>query len=261
MPVVRAWLHEGGRLKPISLSSNSHALGHAPNLMMVHYGKQYYLQPVEWEGKGVWLEMESKTAGRVEKPARDEETVFNVRSHWNSKGARRNLCLCTCRCSPDTTPFARTWLLPHLLTAWRRKVNPVLCSTMIRTLSPRCVQKALMVCYCLEKGHKFINRVLSGLAVYFYADLLPRTDYKALEENNSDSSQTVCSLPSDSIPYQTPGWKQWLVPRLFSIVKYLLFGAFVLVCNKLRRSIRAQRHRNSSSSSSTSSSADIVDVS
>ena len=90
------------------------------------------------------------------------------------------------------------------------------------------------------------------MAVYFYADLLPHHDYKAVEDNASGSSPTVCAMPPgvDGAYKEELGWRHWLVPKLLSVVKYLLFGAFVLVCSKLRRVIRAKRKRNSSSSSS-----------
>lgn len=48
--MVKAWLHEGGKLEPISLTYNSERVH--PSLMLVHYNNQYYLQPVEEWGRG-----------------------------------------------------------------------------------------------------------------------------------------------------------------------------------------------------------------
>lgn len=79
VPVVKAWLHQGGKLEPISLSSPSAHIsaGQAdPRLMMIHYTNQYYLQPVQWEGQGVWPALESKTPDQG-----DHEAVIDVRSH------------------------------------------------------------------------------------------------------------------------------------------------------------------------------------
>lgn len=42
---MRAWFLEGGKLGALSLSHDSTPVH--PSLMMVHYGSQYYLQPVE----------------------------------------------------------------------------------------------------------------------------------------------------------------------------------------------------------------------
>jgi hypothetical protein len=56
---------------------------------------------------------------------------------------------------------------------------------------------------------------------------------------------------------ERPSQQHWLIQKLFSAVKYMLFGAFVLMCNKLHRYVRAQRKRVNSSSCS----GDIVDVS
>ena len=80
-----------------------------------------------------------------------------------------------------------------------------------------------------------------------------------MEDNASGSSPTVCAVPPDvgGVYEGELGWRHWLVLRLLSVVKYLLFGAFVLACNKLRRVIGVKRQRNSSSSSSV----DGVDVS
>ena len=61
VPVVRAWFHQGGKLEPVSFASPSHAVH--PTLMMVHYNNQYYLQPVEWEGKREQFQLEPKVAG------------------------------------------------------------------------------------------------------------------------------------------------------------------------------------------------------
>ena len=45
--MVRAWLHEGGKLDPLPLSHPPNQ-PHPPALMMVHYNNQYYLQPLEY---------------------------------------------------------------------------------------------------------------------------------------------------------------------------------------------------------------------
>lgn len=43
--MVRAWLHQGGKLEAVSLSAHVSDRLH-PSLMMVEYRDQYYLQPV-----------------------------------------------------------------------------------------------------------------------------------------------------------------------------------------------------------------------
>lgn len=48
VPVVRAWLLDGGKLEALSLSHNTAPVH--PSLMMVHYNGQYYLQPID----GFW---------------------------------------------------------------------------------------------------------------------------------------------------------------------------------------------------------------
>lgn len=87
-------------------------------------------------------------------------------------------------------------------------------------------------------------------------------EFKASEENGSDSSQGTCSGSPDSAattPEDPQEMRHWLVNKLFSIIKYVLFGAFVLACNKLRRYIKVHRLRLNSSSSSSSN--DVIDVS
>lgn len=88
-------------------------------------------------------------------------------------------------------------------------------------------------------------------------DPLPYEDYSSSsssEDNNSDDSER--SEPPNLISpgYESSEW-HWLIRKLFSVVKYLLFGSFVLACNKLRRYVKVQRHNSNSSST------DGIDVS
>lgn len=106
----------------------------------------------------------------------------------------------------------------------------------------------------------YAHASLAGLAVYFYVDPLPHESYKTGQDNKSgDSSETVCSVPPDTIPQsnQNSFRQHWLVQKLFSVIKYMLFGAFVLACNKLRRYVKVHRQRSTSGSST----ADVMDVS
>lgn len=90
-------------------------------------------------------------------------------------------------------------------------------------------------------------------------DPLPHEDLKAGEDNDSDGGQ-VCTVSSDIPPLAAnmgqSSEQHWLVRRLLSVIKYLLFAAFVLACNKLRRFVKAHRHRVNSTSSFT----DGIDV-
>ena len=159
------------------------------------------------------------------------------------------------RCFPDISPFIQTWVMLTQEVACQQKLAPVSCCTTIKTLSQKCAPKAPTVGPSLGKGSPSI--VVAGLAVYFYEDLLPQPDYKTVEENHSESSQMVCSVPVDSVVYEEPGWQHWLLQKLINVIKYLLFGAFVLTCNKLRRYIRVQRQRSSSTSSISTDSVDV----
>ena len=115
VPVVRMWFHQGGKLESVSLSSHSKLSGHlGPSLMMVHYGNQYYLQPLQWEGagQGTWLQLERKAVGEsrhsVDSPSQDQETVASVRNAMldcsHNDLTVRNMC----RCSPDSSPSIQT---------------------------------------------------------------------------------------------------------------------------------------------------------
>ncbi len=85
----------------------------------------------------------------------------------------------------------------------------------------------------------------TGVAVYFHPHPLPHQNYKSGDDNNSDDSRNECPRPTnDHTPlYESPSNQQqqeqhWLVVKLVSIIKYSLFGVFVLVCNKIRRQFR-----------------------
>ena len=91
------------------------------------------------------------------------------------------------------------------------------------------------------------------MAVYFHVDPLPYQSCKTGQDNNSgNGSERVCPVPPGSIAQdqQEPerSWKHWLTQKLFSVAKYLVFGAFVLACNKLRRYVKVHRQRSASSS-------------
>ena len=92
-----------------------------------------------------------------------------------------------------------------------------------------------------------------GVAVYFYMDPLPYQDVTG-GENDSVNSQNKCATPPEAPPsdYEKAG-HHWLVQKFLSLMKYVLFGAFVLACNKLRRYLKFRRKRMSSNSSNSTS--------
>lgn len=111
----------------------------------------------------------------------------------------------------------------------------------------------------MVKDHHYYSILFVGLAVYFFVDPLPN-ETLSKEENDSNNGQKVCSAspPESLVPlsYEGPTQQHWLLRKAFSIIKYLLFGAFVLACNKLHRYLKVHRLRTNSTSSN-----DAIDVS
>ena len=84
---------------------------------------------------------------------------------------------------------------------------------------------------------------------------LPHQDCTASgEENESgDASQKDYGEPSDfSSHNENSNQQHWVILKLLSVIQYIIFGAFVLTCNKIRRYLKHQRQRNNSNGSSDS---------
>ena len=111
---------------------------------------------------------------------------------------------------------------------------------------------------CMVKGqlYKIPLYNIAGLAVYFYKDPLPNTSRQEDDCGDSIDSMSPPEILSPTL-HTSPGEQHWLVNRALSVVKYVLFAAFVLTCNKLRKYLKSQRPRTRNSSSTSS---DIVDV-
>ena len=237
------WQHEGGWLEQVLLSSQTvdaeSSCDCTPQLMLVHYNSQYYLQ----SATGPNILQLRNSLSKVSK-VREDSCSGGLDQMREVKSNQVNVI--------SIIPLFIQQLAESQHSIYTMAVDEEswLDSNSDLGSGIETQKFALMPYYNDDVFLHMCTAGPNGLAVYFYLSphYLETEECTSAEENKSSDERDTCHPPQNFL-LSSPK-RHWLISSGIGFLKYMLFGLFVLGLNKLRR--YHQRRKRISNSDSTS---------